>query len=87
MHGEHVPVTAEAVAEVVRAEAQARGWSLCELCRRAGTSRATVIQWGSGGRHASPSQPSLRVLGELAQALGVRVSAIVAAAEQIELEQ
>ena len=69
MHGEHVPVTAEAVAEVVRAEAQARGWSLCELCRRAGISTATVIQWGSGGRHASPSAPSLVCLSASSQSV------------------
>lgn len=52
---------------------RARGWSLVELARRAGTARATLTQLESGG-----GNPTLETLYALANALGAPLADLIA---------
>ena len=61
----------------IRIERQARDWSLAELARRAGVSRAMIHKVEHG--HSSPTA---NLLGKLSGAFGLSISALLARAEQ-----
>jgi transcriptional regulator with XRE-family HTH domain len=50
-----------------------KGWSQAELARRAGISQPYIVMMESGAR----KNPSLKMLGKLAKALGVDVTALL----------
>jgi transcriptional regulator with XRE-family HTH domain len=50
-----------------------KGWSQAELARRAGLTQPYIVMIESGAR----KNPSLKVLGKLAKALGVEVAALL----------
>lgn len=62
----------------IRAERDGRGWSLTELARRAGVSRAMIHKVEHGA-----SSPTAHLLGKLSGAFGLTMSALVARAEAV----
>lgn len=60
------------IAQALRREREARGFSVSELARRAGVSKATVSQLENGG-----GNPSVETLWALGDALGVPFSVFV----------
>lgn len=60
----------------IRAEREARGWSLSTLAERAGVSRAMIHKVERG-----ESSPTANLLGKLAGAFGLSMSMLVARAE------
>jgi transcriptional regulator with XRE-family HTH domain len=60
----------------LRAEREARGWSLAELAGRSGVSRAMISKIERGG-----SSPTAALLGRLSGAFGLTLSQLLARAE------
>ncbi|MEC9433981.1 MAG: XRE family transcriptional regulator [Pseudomonadota bacterium] len=60
----------------LRAEREARGWSLSDLAGRAGVSRAMIHKVERG-----ESSPTAKLLGKLSGAFGLTMSALLARAE------
>ncbi len=64
------------LAERIRTEREARGWSAGELAQRAGVSRAMIAKI-----EAAQSSPTAVLLGKLSGALGITMSTLLARAE------
>lgn len=64
------------LAQRLRAEREARGWSAADLAERAGVSRAMIAKVETGR-----SSPTAMLLGKLSGALGLTLSALLARAE------
>src|SRR5919109_514002 len=65
------------LAERIRAEREARGWSLEELATRSAVSRAMISKLERG-----ESSPTAALLGRLSAAFGLTLSQLLARAEQ-----
>ena len=67
------------LAERLRAEREARGWSLEELAARSSVSRAMISKVERG-----ESSPTANLLGRLSGAFGLSLSRLLARAEAVE---
>ncbi|MFC0409851.1 helix-turn-helix domain-containing protein [Roseomonas elaeocarpi] len=67
---------AEALAQGLRAERDARGWSLAELAERSGVSRAMISKVERG-----EASPTAALLGRLVAAFGMTLSTLLAKVE------
>jgi transcriptional regulator with XRE-family HTH domain len=68
-----------ALAERIRAEREARGWSLADLGERSGVSKAMISKVERG-----EASPTAALLGRLSGALGMTLSTLLARAERSE---
>ncbi|MBB5017261.1 transcriptional regulator with XRE-family HTH domain [Chitinivorax tropicus] len=64
------------IAQRIRCEREARGWSLSDLAERAGVSKATISKIERG-----EASPTATVLGRLSGGLGLSLSTLLARAE------
>jgi transcriptional regulator with XRE-family HTH domain len=67
---------ANRLADRIRLEREARGWSLAELAQRSGVSKAMISKVERGG-----ASPTAALLGRLSGALGLTLSALIARSE------
>ena len=73
------PDPSAAIAAHVKQERDARNWSLAELAKRSGVSKAMISKI-----ERAEASPTASVLGKLSGAFGLQLSALLAMAEQSE---